>query len=71
MTLDQAWLRINAAIEGQRPRGINIISGPSSTGDIAMHMVMGAHGPRRWHVILAGEAPADAVTQARQLSGGA
>ena len=69
LTLDQAWARINNATTGDRPRGVNIISGPSSTADIAMHMVMGAHGPRRWHVILAGEVPADALANARQLAG--
>ena len=71
VTLDQAWSRINAAIDGQRPRGINIISGPSSTADIAMHMEMGAHGPRRWHVILAGAVPSDAMAEAQTLAGSA
>lgn len=35
-------------------RGLMLISGPSSTADIAMELVMGAHGPRALHVIVIG-----------------
>ena len=60
--LDDAWEKINTAMdESDRPRGINIISGPSSTGDIDAQLVMGAHGPRAWHVILMGEIPDEAL----------
>lgn len=37
-----------------RPRGVMLVSGPSSTADIAMELVMGAHGPRSLHVIVLG-----------------
>ena len=67
--LDDAWEKINAAMdENGRPRGINIISGPSSTGDIDAQLVMGAHGPRAWHVILMGEIPDEALNIARAAS---
>ena len=29
-----------------------MISGPSRTGDIEQTIIMGAHGPRRLHVII-------------------
>jgi L-lactate dehydrogenase complex protein LldG len=55
-TMDQAWQRINSLLKTSgRPRGINFVSGPSGTADIDMQLVMGAHGPRSWHVILIGE----------------
>lgn len=38
--------------KGQMPRTVNLISGPSRTGDIGGKLVMGAHGPRRMCVIV-------------------
>ncbi len=38
--------------KGQMPRTVNLISGPSRTGDIGGKIVMGAHGPRRMCVII-------------------
>jgi L-lactate dehydrogenase complex protein LldG len=41
------------------PRTVNFITGPSRTGDIEQKIELGAHGPRRLHVILVGDvAPA-------------
>lgn len=37
---------------GVMPRTVNWLSGPSMSGDIAMTMYKGAHGPRRQHIIL-------------------
>lgn len=50
---EDAWNRLRE-IHGERnlPRAVNLISGPSRTADIEQIIVMGAHGPRRLHVIL-------------------
>ncbi len=34
------------------PRTVNTITGPSRTGDIEQAMELGAHGPRRMHIIV-------------------
>jgi L-lactate dehydrogenase complex protein LldG len=40
--------------KGEPPRAVNLISGPSRTGDIEQTIVLGAHGPFRMHVLVLG-----------------
>jgi L-lactate dehydrogenase complex protein LldG len=50
---EDAWQKIRARFgQGTMPRTVNMISGPSRTGDIGGRLVMGAHGPRRLCVII-------------------
>jgi L-lactate dehydrogenase complex protein LldG len=43
---------------GLLPRTVNFITGPSRTGDIEQRIQLGAHGPRRLHIVLVeGAAP--------------
>lgn len=46
---EDSW---DAVREKDIPRTVNWISGPSRSGDIAMTMFMGAHGPRQQHIIV-------------------
>ncbi len=50
--LEDGWARLRLAGNGQMPRTVNLITGPSRTADIAQTMYMGAHGPKRLHVIV-------------------
>ena len=50
--MEEAFSRVRA--NGAMPRAINLVSGPSRTGDIEQTIVLGAHGPRRVHIILVG-----------------
>lgn len=49
--METLWARMT---DEQRlmPRSVNIITGPSRTADVEQTIQMGAHGPRRVHVIL-------------------
>ncbi|MCB1915145.1 MAG: LUD domain-containing protein [Rhodocyclaceae bacterium] len=42
----------NARALGDMPRALNLIAGPSRTGDVEQTIQLGAHGPRQVHVLL-------------------
>ncbi|KAF1054370.1 MAG: Lactate utilization protein C [Burkholderia gladioli] len=48
---EEAFALIRAE-HGELPRAVNIVSGPSRTGDIEQTIVLGAHGPYRVHAIV-------------------
>jgi L-lactate utilization protein LutC len=54
--LEDAWALLRAE-RGSMPRATNIITGPSRTADVEQTIQLGAHGPRRLHVLLWGQAP--------------
>jgi L-lactate dehydrogenase complex protein LldG len=40
--------------KGNMPRTLNLISGPSRSGDVEQKIILGAHGPRALHIIVVG-----------------
>jgi L-lactate dehydrogenase complex protein LldG len=52
---EEAWARLRKIYgAGAMPRTVNMISGPSRTGDVEQTIVRPAHGPKDVHVILLG-----------------
>jgi L-lactate dehydrogenase complex protein LldG len=50
------WRRLRETRrDGSMPRVVNWITGPSRSADIEQTLILGAHGPRRLHVIVVGE----------------
>ncbi len=52
---EDAWDRLRAA--GAMPRAVNLIAGPSRTGDIEQTIYLGAHGPLNLHIVLVARDP--------------
>jgi len=53
---EDAWDRLRAARGSDAlPRAVNLVTGPSRSADIEQQLYMGAHGPRRLHIILVAE----------------
>jgi L-lactate dehydrogenase complex protein LldG len=51
------WRRLRDKFgDGAMPRTVNLITGPSRSADIEQTLILGAHGPRRLHVLVVGEA---------------
>lgn len=48
--LEDVWSQVRA--DANLPRAVNLVTGPSRTGDIEQTIELGAHGPRRMHVML-------------------
>jgi L-lactate dehydrogenase complex protein LldG len=50
---EEAWSKLRERLgEGVMPRTVNMISGPSRTGDIEQTIVRPAHGPKNMHVLI-------------------
>jgi len=52
--MEDIWARLRAEV-GAVPRTVNLISGPSKTADVEQTLQIGAHGPRRLHVLIVGD----------------
>jgi len=52
-TYEDGWDRLRTGGTPEAlPRAVNFITGPSRTADIEQHIELGAHGPRRLHIVL-------------------
>ena len=53
---EEVWERLRVRYgKNTMPRTVNTITGPSRTGDIEQTIELGAHGPRRMHIVVVRE----------------
>ena len=60
---EEAWDRLRAertdpVTGGFMPRNVMLVTGPSRSADIEQTLELGAHGPRRLHIVLVDDDPA-------------
>ena len=60
---EDLWARVRAA--GETPRTVNLITGPSRSADIGQELRMGAHGPRRLHIVLVDDERVEGIDDER------
>ncbi|MFK7902619.1 MAG: lactate utilization protein C [Nitratireductor sp.] len=50
---EDVWKKLRVKYKGQKfPRTVNLVSGPSRSGDIEQKIILGAHGPTSLHIII-------------------
>lgn len=51
--MESAWTMLRKAKgKGEMPRALNLVTGPSRSGDIEQTILLGAHGPRALHIVV-------------------
>ncbi|EDQ34953.1 hypothetical protein HPDFL43_02110 [Hoeflea phototrophica DFL-43] len=51
--VESIWTMLRKAKgKGEMPRALNLITGPSRSGDIEQTIILGAHGPRALHIVV-------------------
>jgi L-lactate dehydrogenase complex protein LldG len=54
---ESVWRKLRERYgKGAMPRTVNLISGPSRSADIEQTLLLGAHGPRRLHIVVVRQA---------------
>jgi L-lactate dehydrogenase complex protein LldG len=54
---EEAWDLLRAEQGGAMPRSVMLVTGPSRSADIEQTLELGAHGPRRLHLVLIDDDP--------------